>query len=241
MSISIVLPAYREAENLRELLPKINDTMAKLQEPYEILVVDTMTKLDNTENICRENNCTYINREGGNNYGDAIRTGIQKAAKQFLVFMDADGSHNPDDIIKFYEVMENGYDLIIGSRYISGGNSHNGFILKFMSYILNVTYRVLFNIKAKDVSNSFRMYKTEQLQLLTLECNNFDIVEEIIIKLSLYVSSFKLYEVPIFFDQRKHGESKRDLGKFILTYIVTIKRLLKISRQYGTEKNKALI
>jgi dolichol-phosphate mannosyltransferase len=170
MSISIVLPAYCEADNLRELLPKINNTMTKLQKEYEILIIDTMTKIDDTSEVCKINNCIYINRENNNNYGDAIRTGIQKASKEHLVFMDADGSHNPDDILKFYKEMEKGYDLIIGSRYISGGNSYNGPVLKAMSYFLNITYRILFNIKVKDISNSFRMYKTEQLKSLSLEC-----------------------------------------------------------------------
>jgi dolichol-phosphate mannosyltransferase len=147
--------------------------------------------------------------------------------------MDADGSHNPDDIIKFYEAIEKGYDLIIGSRYIVGGNSHNGLILKLMSYVLNGTYRMFFNIKAKDISNSFRMYHTEQLQSLILECSNFDIVEEIIIKLSVSIPQFELLEIPVFFNQRKYGESKRDLLKFILTYITSIKKLLYYKKNYS--------
>jgi dolichol-phosphate mannosyltransferase len=225
MSLSIVLPAYHEAENLQELLPRLNHVMSQIGQPYEILVIDPIAKTDNTDEVCRANNCTYINRKNGNDYGDAIRTGIQKASKNFLVFMDADGSHNPDDIIKFYKEIDS-CDLVIGSRYITGGNSYNGFILKLMSYMLNVTYRFFFKIKAKDISNSFRMYRTEQLKTLTLECSNFDIVEEILIKLALRFHPFTILEIPVFFDRRKYGESKRDLCKFILTYIATIRRLL---------------
>jgi dolichol-phosphate mannosyltransferase len=226
MSISVVIPAYHEAENLEELIPRLDAALLQIRQPYEILVIDTMSKTDNTEEICKKNKCVYINRKNGNGYGDAIRTGISKVSNKYLVIMDADGSHNPDDIIKFYKEIKNGYDLIIGSRYIAGGNSHNGLILKLMSYVLNITYRIFFNIKAKDISNSFRMYHTEQLKSLILECNNFDIVEEIIIKLSISISPFRLLEVPIFFNQRKHGESKRDLVKFILTYMTSIKKLL---------------
>jgi dolichol-phosphate mannosyltransferase len=235
MSVSVIIPAYQEAENLGELLPRLNTVLSQTKQPYEILVIDTMSRMDNTEEICEKNKCAYINRENGNGYGDAIRTGIRKASNKHIVIMDADGSHNPDDIIKFYKAMEQGYDLIIGSRYIAGGNSHNGLILKLMSYALNVAYRVFFNIKARDISNSFRMYRTEQLKSLILECGNFDIVEEIIIKLSLSISPFRLLEVPIFFSQRKHGESKRDLLKFILTYITSIKKLL------GYKKNHSCI
>ena len=231
MSISIILPSYKEAENLTELLPVIKKAVSCIGQSYEILVVDTMTKIDNTDEICNRNDCTYINRENGNNYGDAIRTGICKASNKYTVVMDADGSHNPNDIIRFYAEMEKGYDLIIGSRYIHGGDSHNGIILKLMSYVLNMTYRFFFGIKVKDVSNSFRMYKTEQLKALSLECDNFDIVEEIIIKLLKKNSNFKILEMPVFFDQRKYGESKRDLVKFIFSYITTIKRLMKVKNE----------
>jgi dolichol-phosphate mannosyltransferase len=233
MSISVVIPAYQEAENLADLLPRLNDVLVQIKRPYEILVIDTMSSMDNTEEICQKNKCVYINRENGNGYGDAIRTGIRKASNKYLVVMDADGSHNPDDIVKFYEAIEKDYDLIIGSRYIAGGNSHNGLILKLMSYVLNITYRVFFNIKAKDISNSFRMYHVEQLKSLVLECSNFDIVEEIIIKLSISISPFRLLEVPIFFDQRRYGESKRDLLKFVFSYITSIRRLLQFKVTEG--------
>ncbi|MDR2692664.1 MAG: glycosyltransferase [Chitinispirillales bacterium] len=228
MSVSVILPAYREGESLAELLPRIKNALSGIGQPYEILVVDTVTKTDNTDEVCRINGCIYIKRKNGNNYGDAIRTGIDSVVNKYTVVMDADGSHNPDDIAGFYAEMKNGYDMIIGSRYINGGNSHNGIVLKMMSYILNITYRIFFGIKAKDISNSFRMYKTEQLKQLSLDCDNFDIVEEIIIKLSKNVSSFKLLEVPVFFDKRKYGESKRNLVKFMFSYVTTIMRLMRI-------------
>jgi len=231
MSVSVILPSYKEAENLIELLPEIKKVLSCINQPYEILVVDTMTKTDKTEEICQRNDCTYINRENGNKYGDAIRTGISKAANAYTVIMDADGSHNPNDIIKFYTEMEKGYDLVIGSRYIQGGNSQNSVILKLMSYFLNITYRVFFGLKVKDISNSFRMYKTEQLNALSLECNDFDIVEEIIIKLSKNISCFRILEVPVFFDKRKFGESKRDLFKFIFSYVKTIEKLTKMKKE----------
>ncbi|MDR2510789.1 MAG: glycosyltransferase [Spirochaetaceae bacterium] len=228
MSLSIVIPAYQEAENLAELLPAVKTAAEKIGVPYEVLVIDTIIKMDAAEEVCKANGCTYVNREHGNNYGDAVRTGADKASNEFTVFMDADASHNPKDIIRFYQKIENGYDLIIGSRYIHGGNSHNSIILKLMSYTLNLIYRLLFRIKAKDISNSFRMYRTKQLKSLKLRCDNFDIVEEILIKLSLSIPSFRLLEVPVFFEKRKYGKSKRNLLKFIFSYVKTIKRLFEV-------------
>lgn len=229
MKVSIILPAYKEAENLKKILPNIHEILQQTTITYEILVIDTMNALDNTEDICLSNNAICIRRENGNLYGDAIRTGFMKARGEFIVVMDADGSHNPKDIIRFYNEMLNGnYSLIIGSRYCSGGYTDNNFILRLMSHVLNITYRILFGLKVKDVSDSYRMYKAKTLENLTLDCDNFDIVEEILIKLSLTTDAFTVKEIPIVFSKRDEGESKRDLIKFIRSYFKTISKLMRI-------------
>lgn len=229
-SISVVLPSYLEAENLQKILPYLQETLREIK--HEILVIDTQEPMDNTKDICEKNNCKYVARQGGNYYGDAIRTGFYEAQMEYLVVMDADGSHNPKDILKFYEIMKKEKpDLVIGSRYCKGGNSHNGFILKFMSKALNIGYRLVFNLKVKDVSDSFRMYHTQQVKQLKLECNNFDIVEEILIRLQLSKKDYIIREVPIYFNKREYGESKRNLVKFIFSYIKTMRRLYAIKRK----------
>ena len=229
MTISVVLPAYQEAENLKNILPNIHKVLSEVD--HEILVIDTMEPMDDTPEICRENNTRYVPRTGGNLYGDAIRTGFAASTGKYTVIMDADGSHDPKEILNFLTVMEQGKtDLVIGSRYCKGGYTDNNFILRFMSWALNVTYRVLFGLKVKDVSDSFRMYKTEQIQKLQFECDNFDIVEEILIKLSYTFHPYVIQELPISFNKRAAGESKRDLVKFIISYLKTIQKLLRIKR-----------
>ena len=151
MSVSVVLPAYEEAENLKRLLPEITDA------------------LDHTQEICEQNHCTYLRREGGNLYGDAIRTGIRRAKMDYLLIMDADGSHNPKDILRLYDAMRStGSDVIIGSRYADGGETDNSGILILMSYLVNIVYRVLFHLDARDVSDSFRMYWSWNAVILIL-------------------------------------------------------------------------
>ncbi len=225
--ISVVLPSYKEAENLEKLLPRLNTVLSKTKLPYEILVLDTKEAFDNTKDVCKVYNANYMPRYGGDLYGDAIRTGFRAAKYSYTVVMDGDGSHNPEDIIRFLHEIDT-TDLVIGSRYCKGGVTDNNFILRFMSYILNCTYRIVFGIKAKDVSDSYRMYHTEQIRSLNLECYNFDIVEEILIKLNLSKKSFTIKEVPIQFNKREFGESKRDLKKFIVSYIKTMKKLYDI-------------
>ena len=74
MTISVVLPAYQEAENLKNILPNIHKVLASVN--HEILVIDTMEPMDNTREICLANDVRYVPRTGGNFYGDAIRTGF---------------------------------------------------------------------------------------------------------------------------------------------------------------------
>lgn len=229
MEISVILPSYQEAENLKNILPVLNQVFSDYNIEHEVLVIDTREAMDDSKSVVEQNKANYINREDGNMYGDAIRTGFKYAKGKYTVVMDADGSHDPKDIIRFYdEMLSDKYDLIIGSRYCKGGKTDNNFILQSMSWVLNLTYRVVFGIKAKDISNSFRMYKTSEIKMLDLECDNFDIVEEILIKLNYMISGFSVKEVPICFSKRDKGESKRDLFKFILSYIKTMKRLIDI-------------
>lgn len=234
--ISIVIPSYLEADNLKDLLPRIKENLKDIA--YEIIVVDSIEPMDNSKEISESYGVRYINRTNGNFYGDAIRTGFQSALGKYTVVMDADGSHDPKEIIEFYKKMEaNNIDLIIGSRYCNGGKTDNNCILIFMSWILNITYRLAFGLKVKDVSDSYRMYKTDQIKNINLECINFDIVEEILIKLTLQYDNFKVLELPITFNKRLAGESKRNLWKFVLTYISTIIRLMRIKVNYKRKEN----
>lgn len=94
-----------------------------------------------------------------------------------------------------------------------------------MSYITNKTYSIILNLQYKDISNSFKLYKTVWLKDLTLRCKNFDIVEEILYKIKKNHKELTVLEIPYSFKQRLFGHTKRNLFVFILTYIVTILRL----------------
>lgn len=230
MEISVVLPAYKEEENLKELLPEIKKVVDGLD--AEIIVVDSLEKYDDTDLICKKNEVKYIRRTGGEMYGDAIRTGIDYATGKYTIIMDSDGSHIPQYILELYsEIVDNSFDIVIGSRYVKGGETENNRILILMSYILNVTYRLLFKLNVKDVSDSFRIYKTEQIKQINLVCDNFDVVEEILIKLCNNNKQIKIGEIPINFKKRVYGESKRDLLRFVCSYVKTIYNLKKICRK----------
>lgn len=223
--LSVVLPCYLEGENLRLLLPRIRSTLKQLACSHEIVVIDTLTPLDDTRDICKKEKVLYFNRENSNSYGDAIRTGIQKARGTFILFMDADGSHTPEFIPKMYE-HRNDYDVVIASRYVSGGFTDNNRILVAMSKVLNIIYSKALNIRYRDISNSFKLYRADLLKSILLECDNFDIVEEILYKLNRANPALKVIEIPYSFKKRMFGETKRNLMAFILTFAMTLIKLV---------------
>jgi dolichol-phosphate mannosyltransferase len=224
IKLSVILPSYLEEENLRLLLPRLHNTIAELTNDYEILVVDTVNPLDNTEDVCKANKIKYINRENGNAFGDAVRTGIKHAKGEFILFMDADGSHPPEFIPNMYKFITN-CDIVIASRYVQGGYTENNKLQTIMSRILNIVYSLVLNLKCKDVSNSFKIYKAQLLKEIKLHSNNFDIVEEILFKISKNHKNVRITEVPFSFKKRMFGQTKRNLIIFVITYIFTLLRL----------------
>ena len=117
--------------------------------------------------------------------------------------------------------------MVIGSRYVKGGKTNDAFTSIVMSHMLNFAFRICLGLQAKDLSTDYRMYHTRQLKKVDLECENYDVLEEVLLKLKLNKPDRKLLigEVPIDFQKRMYGESKRQLGKFIISYLKTIVRL----------------
>ncbi len=222
--LSVILPAYHEEENLRVLLPRLNTVLKQTGLTYEILVIDTEFPLDNTQTVCKEQETAYWNRSGGNQFGNAIRTGIEKAQGRFSLFMDADGSHTPEFIPRLLAHKDD-YDVVIASRYVAGGYTENSRALVWMSRLLNWTYGIVLNLKCKDVSNSFKIYRSQDLKALNLRCDNFDIIQEILYKLKCNNLQLRIYEEPFAFKKRMFGDTKRNLALFVVAYVVTMIRL----------------
>ena len=224
IDLSITIAAYKEAENLTKLLPAIKAAAQALTTNYEVLVVDTQEPMDDTAAICALNGVRHVFRRGGNSYGDALRTIIAEAQGEYLLNLDGDGSHNPCYFARMW-VARSEFDIVIGSRYARGGHTENPLILIWMSYIVNLTFRVVFSIHAKDVTNSFRLYRRQLLIPIKLRSHDFDILEELLIKASLARPPARIGEVPVTFERRKAGESKRKLMQFAFGYFKTLRRL----------------
>lgn len=232
MSISAVLLAYKEAENLRVLLPQIKEQLEKTGEEFEVVIIDTKEPLDDTPKVCAEFGARYVNQRYPH-FGGAFRTGIEEARFNKFLIMDSDGSHKPEYISDIYRKFTEGADVVIGSRYVKGGVTNDAKSSIVMSKILNTVFRIITGIKAKDISTDFRMYDTAQLKKVELTCHNYDVLQEVLLKLKLNNPGLVIKETPISFNKRLYGESKRRLIPFIMGYIKTMFRLIGLRIFHG--------
>ena len=226
--ISVVLLAYREEESLKLLFPVLIPVLDSLNEAYEIIVVDTNKPTDNTEAVCQKFGARYVNQEDPG-FGGAYRKGISVMKGDKMLVLDSDGSHNPIYIPDIYNKFITGYDVVIGSRYTKGGKTEDAVSSRIMSHILNGVFRIVTGVKAKDLSTNFRIYRADVLREIKLTSTNYDVLEEVLLLMKLKIGkNFKVGEIPITFNKRIAGESKRRLIPFIISYIKTMFRLIGI-------------
>ncbi|MDO9556414.1 MAG: glycosyltransferase [Coriobacteriia bacterium] len=228
--LSVVLPAYAEAENLREFVPALTDVLSTMALDFEILVIDTQKPKDDTAEVCRLTGTHRVPRRGGDEYGNAIRTGIEESTGSRILIMDVDGSHHPEFVRELW-VQRNQADIIIASRYTKGGSTDNPFLLVLLSQLLNTVFALILRMPVRDISNSFRLYHGDQLRRLELTSMHFDIQEEILARL-LWTPGVaaSVLEVPFHFRQRSHGSSKRNMAVFTVAFIMAMGRLWMLKR-----------
>jgi glycosyltransferase involved in cell wall biosynthesis len=155
-SISIIMPAKNEAQGLQVLLPALN----RKYPDTEIIVVDDGST-DNTPEIARQHHARVISHVYSMGNGAAIKTGARNATGEILVFMDADGQHDPDDISKLLEQIEAGYDMAVGARSI---DTHASFLRKLGNSIYNKLASLMTGYPIKDLTSGFRAARTRHFR-----------------------------------------------------------------------------
>ena len=222
--VGVILPTYREAENIGKLIVEIEN----LQLDASILVIDDSSP-DKTAEIVKDLQKKYGNiilcvRPKKSGLGTAITDGVKifltlKNSPQIIVTMDADYSHNPKAILQLLSNMQSGCGVVIGSRYCRGGETAGwSYTRKIVSRAANMVAKSVVGLKLNDCTSGFRCYSTRFLKeaIGSLHSQTYEIQIETV-KQALS-RGFSVKEVPILFVNRKRGKSKLTLAE-IQSYI----------------------
>ena len=217
----IIVPTYNESENISDLI----EAIFRLTLPFEILIVDDNSS-DGTAQIVKKKQEIYpktlhlMERPKKLGLGTAYITGFKYGLKNnydYIYEMDADFSHNPEDLIRLYVACKTeGYDLAIGSRYVRGVNVVNwpmGRVL--MSYCASMYVRLITGIPIYDTTAGFKCYHKSVLQAIDLNALQFvGYAFQIEMKFNAWKCGFKIKEVDVIFTDRRKGTSKMSSGIF---------------------------
>jgi len=236
----VIIPTYNELENIQQIIAKV----FSLEGDFHILIVDDGSP-DGTASIVKsiqskhEGKLHIEERKGKLGLGTAYIHGFKWGLAhdyEYLFEMDADFSHNPDDLIQLYNACSiDGADLAIGSRYKTGVNVVNwpmGRVL--MSYYASVYVRMITGMPFHDATAGFKCYRAEVLRSIQLDKIRFKgYAFQIEMKFTAWKMGFKVMEVPIIFTDRKEGTSKMSGGIFKEAFFgVMYLRLISLFKNY---------
>ncbi len=232
---SIVIPAHNEAPNLESTIPQLLNALVAAGINHEILVVNdssTDATRDTLLQLCaRYTNVRFIDNVPPNGFGLAVRAGLADFRGDAVAIVMADGSDDPADVVMYYKKLQEGYDCVFGSRFISGSR-----IIDYPRHKLiinrcaNIFIKTLFRLRYNDVTNAFKCYRREVISgVAPILSHHFNLTVELPLKAIIRGYSFAV--VPISWRNRAYGLSKlkiREMGSrylFIVLYCL-IERLL---------------
>src|SRR2546427_7799605 len=215
-ALSLVLPALNEGENLDRVLPELKTALATLGPTYEIIVVDGGSS-DGTQEIVRKHGARLLSQKLPG-FGGAYRAGFEQARGEYVLTLDADGSHDPAFVGDLWAARLKG-DVVIASRYVPGGAADMPGWRRLLSRVLNITFRRGLSLPVDDLSSGFRLYRATVLRELKLAASDFDVLEEILIR--ALAAGYRVVEVPFRYRARVAGRSHARLFKFAVSYLRT--------------------
>jgi dolichol-phosphate mannosyltransferase len=220
MSNLVIIPTYKEKENIEEMVKTISCLPVK----FDILIIDDNSP-DGTADIVKTMQISYenlhlIERPGKMGLGTAYLTGFDFAIEKgynYIFEMDADFSHDPHDLIELLKTCEEkGADVAIGSRYISGVNVVNWPLTRvLMSYFASIYVRIITGMRIMDTTAGFKCYRSEVLRnIRNYKIRSVGYGFQIEMKFTAWKLGYKIVEIPIIFTDRKLGTSKMTGGIF---------------------------
>jgi len=234
LKVAVIIPTYNERENLQFLVPKIINVFNEGGIEGGLIIIDDSSP-DRTGDLARElgehdERILVIIRKEKLGLGSAYKEGFRKALSydfEGLIEMDADRSHDPQALPVFREKLEEGYDLIIGSRYIAGGKIPNWSLKRrLISKATSLYTRILFRLKTQDPTSGFRAYSAKALKEIDvskIKSDGYAFQIEMVVHCEK--KGLRVCEIPIKFLDRVKGESKLS-GVEVLRFIKSLIRLI---------------
>ncbi len=232
MKLSIIIPAHNEQDNITEAISRIEDS---LDIPHELVVVNDHSS-DNTVQLLHRlaqqyNHIRVVENKLERGFANAIKTGFSNVGTDVVIPVMADLCDDLSTVKTMLEKINEGYDVVCGSRYIKGGARLGGSKLKgvFSSFV-GKSLQIFLGLPTHDIANAFKMYRKKVIDSMDIKSKGFEISMEIPLK--AYFSGFKITEVPTVWRERTKGKSNfkmmRLLPNYLKLYIWAIrKRLLK--------------
>ncbi len=224
--LSIVIPARNEEEILEETVSELIKELKKENINYEIVLVND-NSTDNTKNVIEKLTKDYqgikvVNRNLPAGFGRAVKDGLESITGDYVVIYMGDKSDDPEDVVKYYKKLEEGYDCVFGSRFIKGAFVKDYPLIKLiLNRIGNYFIKLLFRLECNDISNAFKAYRREVIESVKpLISNHFNITVEIPLK--AVVRGYNYAVIPINWHGRTSGVSKHKLKELQKKYLFSI-------------------
>ena len=221
--LSVIILAFNTANNLSILLPIVRQILNDINISYEIIVVDENATQE-TLSIVNENLCSLLTPDI-KGYGSALQAGIKKAHGIYILTMEADLTYSPDFIQILWDTHQSA-DIIIASRYIRGGRAMMPLSRLVLSRILNQVFSRGLDLKVRDMSSGYRLYKASTIRRKLYKSKDFNILQEILV--NALIEGYIVSEIPFTYQPRQHGSSHARVFKFGIKYTQTFYDLWKL-------------
>jgi dolichol-phosphate mannosyltransferase len=226
MKLSVVIPAHNERESIGETVEQLSSELKARSIPYEILVVDDNSS-DGTGQVVgaiaeQDLGVRCVRSPRAPGFGQAVRVGLDEFTGDAVAIVMADLSDSPKDLVRYYEVLQQGFDCAFGSRFMRGGRVHDYPKVKLMlNRLVNLGIRVLFRHGYNDTTNAFKAYRREVIDhVQPLLSNHFNLTVELPLKAIVRGHSYAV--VPISWTNRAYGVSKLKLQEMGSRYLFIV-------------------
>jgi len=221
--VSVVIPAFNEEKSLGFILQRTYEVLRKMGFPHEVIVVNDGSN-DGTAHVAMENGTILISNHKNLGKGDALKKGFMRASGCFVVTLDADGEHEPEEVPSLlYPVLNDGDDVaaVMGSRFNGRRDDRAMTRLHVVgNKIFNALILLLTGSFVSDSQSGFRVYRRDALRRLALNSSGYEIETEIVVK--MLKRGFVVKEVPITHCRRFEGFSRLDTFRDGIKILMTI-------------------